>query len=111
MTIGETVISLRKSKHLTQVELAKRLNISQSTLAMYESEKRDPSTEMLIKIADYFNVSTDFIMGLDKNPALRKHAEIDDNICYNGKDIPYKYKKILKELMDMDDWFLNSAKN
>ena len=54
---------LRMSRGMTQGELAKRFNISRSCIANYESEKRQPDHEMIRKIADYFDVSIDFLLG------------------------------------------------
>ena len=103
MTVGIRITSLRKGKKLSQASLAKQLNISQSTLAMYEKDKRTPSPKVLEKIASYFNVTTDFILGRDEDKTPQKHTEIDDIVYYNGKEIPEKYKRLIKELMDMDD--------
>lgn len=47
---------LRESRHLTQEQLAKELEVSRSSIGMYEKGQREPSFEMLEKIADYFNV-------------------------------------------------------
>ena len=54
---------LRLSKGITQVELAKQLGISRSTVGMYESGSREPDFETLELIADYFNVDTDYLLG------------------------------------------------
>lgn len=53
---------LRIEHGLTQAELAKELNIGTSTVGMYESDIRKPSYEVLLKIANYFNVSTDYLV-------------------------------------------------
>lgn len=55
--------SLRNSRGLTQDELSKQLNISRSTIGMYESGAREPDFETLELIADYFNVDTDYLLG------------------------------------------------
>ena len=55
--------SLRKSFGITQEELANELNISRSTIGMYESGSREPDYETLGLIADYFNVDTDYLLG------------------------------------------------
>ncbi len=54
---------LRKSKKLTQVDVASALKIGRSTYTKYESGKSKPVPEMLIKIADYFDVSVDYLLG------------------------------------------------
>lgn len=56
--------ALRKRNHLTQNDLAKLLNITQSTIALYENGKKVPTLENLLALANYFNVSTDYLLGL-----------------------------------------------
>lgn len=54
---------LRKQAKLTQKELANTLNLSQPTYQNYESEYTQPPIDLLIKLADYFNVSMDYLVG------------------------------------------------
>ena len=54
---------LREEKGLNQIELGKIINVSGQALGMYENEKRDLSTDAVIKLAEYFNVSTDYLLG------------------------------------------------
>ena len=62
---------LRSSSGLTQAEMAERLGISRSTIGMYETGAREPDFETLEKIADFFNVDTDFLLGrTDKTTIL-----------------------------------------
>ena len=62
-TFGQRIRSLRESKRINQKEFAEILHISNSTLSQYESDTRVPSDEIKIKIADYFNVSIDYLLG------------------------------------------------
>lgn len=54
---------LRTANKLTQDDMANFLNISRSSVGMYEQGKREPSYEMMEKIADYFNVDIDYLIG------------------------------------------------
>lgn len=54
---------LREDHDLTQNQLAKILNCSQQVYSNYELGQRDIPTAILIKLADYYNVSTDYILG------------------------------------------------
>ncbi len=54
---------LREEKHLSQTQLADKLNISASAIGMYESGKRTPRREILETFADFYNVDTDFLYG------------------------------------------------
>ena len=64
--IGKRLKELRQQKGLTQPELAKRLNISVSSIGMYETDAREPSDEIKTKIADFFNVTVDYLLGIDR---------------------------------------------
>ncbi len=61
--IGKRIKELRGNHSMTQEELSKMVGVSTSMVGMYETEARNPSYEVLLKIADYFNVSTDYILG------------------------------------------------
>ena len=64
---------LREEFHMTQQELADKLNGAKSTIAMYENETRKPSMEVLIKLSEIFNCSIDYLLGKSdiKNPNLK----------------------------------------
>ena len=68
---------LRESRGITQAKLSSLLSISPSTVGMWEQGRRDPDYENLKRIADYFNVSTDYLFGRDnlnqKAPLSSEH--------------------------------------
>ncbi len=53
---------LRKEKNITQIKLAMELNMSQNTISRYETGERQAGYDELIRIADYFNVSIDYLL-------------------------------------------------
>ena len=61
--VGDIIKQLREDREISQKQLAEILNISPSTVGMYEQNRRVPSPEILNLIADYFGVSTDFLLG------------------------------------------------
>ena len=61
--LGNRIKMLREEKGLKQEELAKMMSVSPSTIGMYEINKREPNNELILKLADYFNVSTDYLLG------------------------------------------------
>lgn len=65
MIIGKKIKELREENSLTQEQLAENLQISRSSLALYETGKRQVPNELLLKIAAYFKVSMDFLFGLE----------------------------------------------
>ena len=54
---------LRKERNITQLKLAMDLNMCQNTISRYENEVREASYKELILLADYFNVSIDYLLG------------------------------------------------
>lgn len=60
---GERLAQLRKSRKLSQYELADRLGFSRGQVANYEQGKREPDYATLQKFADFFEVSTDYLLG------------------------------------------------
>lgn len=60
---SEVLTALRKEKNLSQRSLAEELNLSKSTIGMYESGNREPNIETLERIADYFNVDMNYLLG------------------------------------------------
>ena len=63
---------IRKSKGISQLKMAMDLNTSQNTISRYETGDREPGINELIKIADYFNVSVDYLLGRTNNPNIQK---------------------------------------
>lgn len=59
---------LRTSRRMTQADLAKAFHVSQSTIAMWETGKRSIDAETITSVADYFNVSTDYLLGKSDDP-------------------------------------------
>lgn len=60
---GERLKYLREKNKMYQSELAEKLNLAPSTISMYERGDRDPDTSTLSKIAEIFNVTTDYLLG------------------------------------------------
>lgn len=63
MSLGSRLKELRKEKKLTQADLAKIFSLGESTISFYENNKRTPDFELLKRIAVFFNVSIDYLLG------------------------------------------------
>ena len=63
---------IRKSKGISQLRLAMDLNTNQNTISRYETGEREPGINELIKIADYFNVSIDYLLERTNIPEINK---------------------------------------
>ncbi len=63
---------LRKRKGISQVRLAIELDLNQNSISRYESGEREADYTTLIKIADYFDVSIDYLLGRTDNPKMNR---------------------------------------
>lgn len=63
MNFAERLRDLRTQKELSQIELAKKLGLSNSTISMYERGEREPDFETLDLIGDFFNVDVNYLLG------------------------------------------------
>lgn len=63
---------LRKRQKMSQLKLSLELNMSQNTISRYETGEREPGLAELILIADYFNVSIDYLLCRTDNPEINK---------------------------------------
>lgn len=68
--LAENIKKLRIQKHLTQSELGKRVGVTTSTIASYESQDRLPSIAVLIKLSSVFNISIEYLLGINKNKTI-----------------------------------------
>lgn len=64
--------NLRKERGISQLKLAMDLNMSQNCISRYETGEREADYATLIKFADYFNVSIDYLLGRTENPTFLK---------------------------------------
>lgn len=63
---------LRQQKGISQLKLAMDLSLSQNTISRYETGEREAGYEMLITLADYFNVSIDYLLERTENPKTNR---------------------------------------
>lgn len=61
---------LRKDKHLTQAQVAERIGVTASMVSSYETDIRLPSYEVMLRIADIFGVSVDYLLGRQEKRSL-----------------------------------------
>lgn len=67
---GTILKQLRKSHNLTQEELGLRIGLSKAVVSKYENSMGYPTFDMLIQIADYFGVTTDYLLGIARNKTI-----------------------------------------
>lgn len=78
---------LRKNMNLSAAEVSKRLGIPYTTYINYDRGEREPNSEMLIKLANFFDVSIDYMLG-------RSHSDADEIFSTYDNIIPIKTQKI-----------------
>lgn len=95
MTLGERIRYLRDKKHIERQELAKSIGITYHALSKYETDDRDPDYETLVKIADYFEVTTDYLLGRPKIETIAAHRT-DEPM----EDLPPEARRSVEEFID-----------
>ena len=102
MSTGTIIRGLRKSHRLSQTELAKAVHVSQATVTAWENGKADPSSSALNALANYFNVTSDELLGRKKKLVNTKTADLADNetiFTYEGKQIPAEDLEYMKRIL------------
>lgn len=77
LSLGLNISKIRIDAKLNQRELAKKLGVSAGAVGLWETDKRLPDAHMIVKIAQYFDVSTDYLLGLSSSPNAKEviHGE------------------------------------
>jgi len=76
VVFDDTIRSLRYSRRMTQAELANRLGITRTVISAYENGTRQPSHEVLIKMAGVFNVSLDYLYNYGNSQKVRHSLDL-----------------------------------
>lgn len=97
-SLGERIKALRIKKELTQEEFGKLFGIVKSTVSLYESGKSTPDDEIKKKIAEYFNVSLDYLMGASdvRNP-YKQNIKEEEHTLPDEFSTPEEAVKFLLE--------------
>src|SRR5690606_7237141 len=96
---GDRLRKLRQEKRLTQEQLGKIIHVSKVSISGYENGERSPDTENLTRLANFFDVTTDYLLGRTDNP--NGHVEIDPIA---------EHKRILKKYGIEDSGFFDIEK-
>lgn len=113
LKIGDRIRQLRTSHFLTQHELAKKIDVAQSTLAMYERNKRIPSADVLNNLSAVLDVSIDYLVRGDeseqeseketepikKAPTKSIDEALDNVMSFNGQPVSDHDRQVMKQLL------------
>lgn len=95
---GDILKQLRTENNFTQAELSKKIQVSASTIGMYEQNRRVPDIDVLDKIATFFNVSIDYLLGRSKETktVLTSFSLDTSSLGEESKKALEEYLKLLK---------------
>jgi len=82
--ISENIRKFRRSHSLTQQQLAKMMNVSNGTIAMWETGKRVPDVASLVALAGIFETTVDTLIDMQTNMVGNSNRAYSNNIMYNG---------------------------
>lgn len=88
---GKKLKELRKENNLTQLELAKILDVSKTTICQWETSKQEPSLEIISKLAYYFDVTTDYLLGIEDESG-KKIKLVNKNIYNINGEVNINFK-------------------
>ena len=94
---GKRLASIRKKRGLSQYQLADKLGFSRGQIANYEQGKREPDYQTLIKIAEFFDVSTDYLLGVTNNPSRDENKEQKLKEFLEQPGVPYDENTYIPE--------------
>lgn len=100
--IGEKMKELRKKKNITIAEAADVLGVAPRTYSSYEAEEREPNIATINKIADYYNVSVDYLFGRESqlNPFAALNMRVSDEKFIEAySQFPEYAKQIFVDIM------------
>lgn len=81
-TLSTNIKQLRTGMGLNQVEFAKKLNVTKQCVSNWENDNVQPSIEMLLKLAEFFKVSTDFLLGRTQSKTVDVSHLTDEQIAH-----------------------------
>lgn len=102
--IGERLLDLRKDAELTQQQFGEIISVNKHSISSYERDKSEPPDEIKIRIAKYFGVSVDYLLGLtdSPNPYSQQH---------NYLRLPAKFpEKAMDDLQDYISFLIQKYK-
>ena len=103
--LGNKIKQLREEKNITQANLAKLLDVSPSTVGMWEQNRRTPDIEILKKLSDILHVSVDYLLGKtdmknyleDPNVTIALHS---DETSLDYSDLSDEAKKEVQDFIE-----------
>ncbi|PEM33436.1 helix-turn-helix domain-containing protein [Bacillus pseudomycoides] len=114
--IGEIIKKLRRERNITQEQLGNAIGVSKMAISYFEKGKKAPGRETLEKIADYFNITTDYLLGRSDDPELTEYeskvvTEEGNNIIKLIETLPKEERQKAWEQLEMYVNYIKFKKN
>ena len=93
--IGDILRKLRTERGLTLKQMGDIFHVSHMTYQRYEKEDCDVSTDMLVKFADFYGVSTDYLLGREKVTLTENDRLLEEILIDIFRNLPDEHKKVL----------------
>jgi transcriptional regulator with XRE-family HTH domain len=102
MLLHEKIRQLRQERKWSQAELAEKVGVHQKQISAYERGSNNPSTEVLLKLAEVFDVSLDY-MAFDRSDSTRGEIKDRDLLKYfeTIDEFPADQRRVVKEILDL----------
>ncbi|MFD2133301.1 helix-turn-helix domain-containing protein [Pseudogracilibacillus auburnensis] len=125
IVLGDRLKKLRSDKRITQEKLGKKVNVTKVSISGYENGNRSPDTETLQRLANYFEVSVDYLLGRTDNPnppnsefnpmdeinRLIKEYDIDQSGFFDIEKWKAMGPEEIKQLEEYFEFITSRAKN
>ncbi len=92
--LGEQIKKLRLAKQVSQVEMANRIGVFKQSISNWENNNILPSIEMLVKMAEYFGCTSDYLLELDTDKVLIETTNLDQRQAAHIINIIRDYEEL-----------------
>lgn len=97
MTIGNIISELRKERDLSQKKLAELIGVSQAAIAKIEINRNEATASTIRKLSNYFQVSSDYLLGLEDEFGASTAAPMGEGVRYSQEE-----KKLIEDYRDLN---------
>ena len=90
---------IRKQLGITARQVAEHINVAESTMSLYESGKREPDIETIVKLAKYFNVTLEYLLGVGDTPSEEERRVLDVASYFYNEEKPADEGELEKDVV------------
>jgi transcriptional regulator with XRE-family HTH domain len=111
MSIGEIILELRKERAISQKQVAEDIGVSQSAIAKIEINRNEATASTIRKLADYFNVTTDYLLGIEdefgtraisSTPTIDAYSKEERQLVEEYRKLPDDSKKLVLRMVGVN---------